>query len=237
MKEVLYIILAFLILGCKAQPKEDRVEEVKVVDYREILFGVEDSLLTITPDFKKSSSNIGIQLLDTLKVDSLYQVKFNLDIGNGKLIPAYIESFKNKKNYQFTCEHCKNKFYLMGSFYYSVHFDRYFDMSKRGKESIDVEIFNMINSLVPDTIQQHLVLDWSIVDSTVENINNNITFLLESLEPAYYLFYERIALKRYNKPLHELEEELLYDLKSEFPYRVKLCVILPIPPPSSSLKE
>lgn len=236
MKEIWYMILALLMLGCKAQPKEDRVEEVKVVDYREILFGVEDSLLTITPDFKKSSSNIGIQLLDTLKVDSLYQVKFNLDVGNGKLIPAYIESFKNKKNYQFTCEHCKSKFYLASDFEY-VH-ENTLSTLKESDLGFDLSlIFFMLNKLEKDPNHRYLTLDWDIVNSSEENINSNITFLLESLEPAYYLFYERIALKRYNKPLHELEEELLYDLKSEFPYRVKLCVILPIPPPPSSLKE
>ena len=225
------VIFSLFLFGCTNKPKERRIELDEVVDYREILFGVQDSLLTIVPDLKKSSYDIGYKLLEALKVDSIENsVDFNLSI-NGNKYPVRMSSINRKYFEKYNCELCYNKVYLFSNF-------EWVNEGIIHKQTIDdFDFYLALNVCLKDSIHEYITLDWSIDKPGEENLNLNIVNLFEGAKLAYLLTYQRLSNKMFNKDLSMLSINELNQVKNKYSYKINIGVVKPVPPPLPPLKK
>lgn len=226
MKRFLYIlIILILFLRCTPKESDRRIALNEVVDYREVLFGVEDSLLTIVPDLKKSSYDIGYKLLEALNVDSIENsIDFYLSI-NGDKFPLRMSSFNGGYFEKYNCEHCYNKVYLFSNFD-GVYQERILEQTID-----DLDFYLAINTCLNDSIHEYITIDWSINKPEEENLSLNIFNLFKNSKLAYLLVYQRMSNKLFNKDLSMLNINELNQIKNKYPYKINIGLVKPIPPP------
>lgn len=202
-------ILTLLIVSCSSRQKERRIVVDDVVDYREVLFEVDDSL----PMFKLSTKR---QLLDTLKANNYWfdescgrEFKwFNLKLNSKKLkVVAYkhypppgtyprevIEVVVNRKG-QLLFERTLISIDDLGSLLYT---------------QLMITEFKF---------HEYLIFQWDersslqVIDSVFNEIEN-----------GYTLFYDSIARNKYKSAIHNLKLEQLNEMKMHYPFKVVVLV-------------
>lgn len=202
---LLLLMSSTFFFSCKTEKNKRRIKVDEVVDYREVLFGVDDSL----PIFSLSTKR---QLLDSLKSnnywfdDSLYvdYKWFNLKL-NSKILrvgafqePTFpytkpwdvIEVIVNRKN--------------------QLLFER------------ELESINAIDSLLFEKLKSYKTYkyDYLIFQWDERSDLHMIDKVFKKLENGYTLFYDSIAKGKYGKELHFLDIKELIELKNNNPLKI-----------------
>lgn len=206
MKYFLYILLIFsFCYGCSSKKKERRIKLDEVIDYREVLFEGNDTLVNLSLDKKQN-------LIESMKskkywFDESYGREykwFNLGLKSRKLkVGAYkykpfpgvcprgvIEVIVNRKN--------------------MLLFEKDLIESK-GLDSL--LFFKLKQSSFKRS--EYLFFQWD-ENSDLRVIDSVFGYI----ERGYLLFYDFLAKSRYNKSIHNLDIKELKIIKEKYPFKV-----------------
>lgn len=210
MFKYLIILTLFLIVACTQNKVERKIDVGSIIEYREVLFDINDSL----PTFLLNKKRI---LIDSLKAnrywfDDSYNIKYNwfrlklndrfLKVGANKFNPPpgvfprdVIPLVVNRNN----------QFMLSMSHIDSI-----------GK--IDSALYRELNKS-DFKFLEHLIFQWD-EESNLEVIDD----VFKEIENGYTLFYDSISRQNHGLPIHNLDLKQLQEIKTEYPFKVVILV-------------
>jgi hypothetical protein len=223
------LILSCLILSCTSKKKERRIKVDEVVDYREVLFGVDDSLLFVEINFKYSAKSTAdlIELKNKIKIcgsdfffkikefDSSYhsvcvhkicKVPYSTFCG---IRPGFVLRINRKGQLLYEQEPTDSMLQLDSLVFYSFFNERYYELKDQ------FVIIDWINYGFEDSIPKSAFYD-----------------ALSQIDNGYLLIYDSLSRKIFNNTLHNLKKSELDSLTKVLPYKVQIGrVASPLPPP------
>lgn len=230
--------MLFLFIGCKPKESDRRIELNEVVDYREVLFGVEDSLKLVSINFKLSARDVS---------DQVEKVVNNNICGSDFVFK--VEDFDVNKHKVQVHKICKIPFnYFCGpkpGFELRINWSGQYLFEREileSNKSLDSLIFNsLINEKYYDLNEQFVIVDWVNYDSLSSDLCiPEISFYnaLNEIEKGYLLTYDSLSRQYFKKQLSNLDRKELDSLKKVLPFKVQIGEIsVPLPPPPPPLKK
>lgn len=209
MFKYLIILTLFLIVACTQNKVERKIDVGSIIEYREVLFDINDSL----PTFLLNKKRI---LIDSLKAnshwfDDSYNIKYNwfrlklndrfLKVGANKFNPPpgvfprdVIEVVVNNKNMLF------------------------FERNLLKVNELDSLLFKELKN-TGFRHHEHLIFQWN-EESNLEVIDD----VFKEIENGYTLFYDSISRQNHGLPIHNLDLKQLQEIKTEYPFKVVILV-------------
>lgn len=230
MKYFINILLTFsLFYSCKTEKKERRIKVDDVVDYREVLFGVEDSLKLIAIDFRNSASDVANQVEKVVE-DSICEKDFYFKVKDNKNIEHKVCVHKECKDRKYRFCGVRMKIDIAISRKGMYFFERMLLDSVEDLDSMVVnEFFNPMNHPMCDN---YVEVNWhafGLDDSIPSEMFYNV---LNKIENGYLLVYDSLSRQYFNQQLSNLDRNELDSLKNSLPFKIQIGAInVPLPPP------
>lgn len=228
------VILSFLLFSCSYKPKERRVAFDEVVDYREVLFEVEDSLELVAIDFGYSARDVANQV-EKVVGGSICEKDFYFKVQDNKSIEHKVCVHKECKVRKYPFCGIRMKIDIAISRRGDYLFERMVLDSVNDMDSLVFnEIFNPMNYPMSNNFVE---VDWysfGLNDSIpIEAFYN----ALNEIENGYLLVYDSLSRQYFNKQLSNLDRNELDSLKHILPFKIQIGATHVPPPPPPPLKK
>lgn len=237
MKYILYILLIFnFCYGCSPKKKERRIKLDEVVDYREVLFGVDDSLPLVAIDFRYSARDLANQV-EKVVGESICEKYFYFKVQDYDYIEYKVCVHKECKKREYPVCGIRMKIDLVISRRGNYLFER---MILDSINDMDSMIFNeFFNPMNYPMYNNYVELDWSTYGLDDSIPSEAFYKALKEVEKGYLLVYDSLSRQCFDQQLSNLYRNELDSLKNILPFKIQIGAInLPPPtPPPGTLKK
>ncbi len=217
------LIFSCLILSCTSKKKERRIKVDNVVDYREVLFGVDDSLPLIKIDSRFSANQVEDKLVGVLKSDICNRrVDFNILLGDEKLSRFFIHK---------SCGGAIGCIFI-SSFNEVV-------LNRKGMVLFERELVNIheidslfMNQYFKNKNKHNFFTNVDFQSHGGKIPEDSIIITLKQVQRGYLLIYDSLSREIYDRKIDRLNIEELDSLTKILPYSIQIGGFHSPPPPA-----
>lgn len=223
MKYFLYLlIIVSFFFSCKTERKERRIKVNETVDYREVLFGVDDSLPLVEIDTRLSANQVGSEIEHFLKRDICGEkINFNISIKGERFNNFFIQKY------------CGGTIGCVFPRAYNEILVNRKGMAMLERKSVDIQEIDSLfmNSYFKEKDKGNF---FTIIDfqSYQEKISeDSLIKVLKQVRRGYLLIYDSLSRESFDKKVDQLNIKELGSLRKMLPYNIQLGRTYSLPPP------
>ncbi|MCT4582192.1 MAG: hypothetical protein N4A35_12340 [Flavobacteriales bacterium] len=232
----LFFYILIICYGCNSPQINRSIDTDNVLDYKDVLFKIQDSLPLIDLKFSQSSREVKHQLEKKINQRICLSDFYFRITDNNQLIHKLCVTGYCPENY-IPCTYPKAiiEIVINRKGMYLFERETLEDIEKLDS-LIFFEFFQKYNQPLRTTFVQ---VDWSF-NKAVETLPKGAFYkALNKIENGYLLVYDSLSRKSFNKQLHNLNINELDSLQSILPFKINVGGIyysIPPPPPQKATK-